>query len=479
MKTKKNAHQVLRLMGALLAMLLTSCGDDVRSNAGVTAPTITSTDPYDGAISVATNSKVVSYFSDSTDSATIEMIDSSSFTVTGENEAAVIGTVQKDYSSKSVSFKPSNPFSKGKLYTAKINTVLNGVSNDYIWRFTSSGQEDLTPSEVIATYPVDGDTVVPVNGSISALFNESLDPSTINFNSFIVTTDDNTLVDGTVSYEKKLASFKPSSNLSNNTIYKATLTTVNADLADNALISNVIWTFTAGTSLSKGPEPVNLRTARDFVILTKTGISKTGSADTLIKGDIGVSPAPRTYITGFSDTLHANTTYATSIYVEGKIYSADMTPPTPAKMTAAISDMETAYTDAAGRKIPDFTELHAGKIGGKTLSPGLYKWGTNVWIDSDVTLVGGKNDVWIFQVSGDVIQASATKVILTGGALAKNVFWQIAGGMGLSLDTTAHFEGVVLTHKAIIVKTGATVNGRLLSQTASTLDANKITEPVK
>lgn len=194
---------------------------------------------------------------------------------------------------------------------------------------------------------VDGDTAVPVNRSISALLNESLDPSTINFNSFILIADNNTLVDGKVSYEKKVASFKPSSNLSNNTIYKATLTTVNADLAEIALISNVISTFTAGTSFAKKPEPVNLRTAGDFVILIKTEISKTDSADILMKNDIGVSPAPRTYITGFSDAHHPDNTYSTSIFREGKMYSVDMTPSAPAKRNVAIKDMETAYTDAA------------------------------------------------------------------------------------------------------------------------------------
>jgi hypothetical protein len=148
-------------------------------------------------------------------------------------------------------------------------------------------------------------------------------------------------------------------------------------------------------------------------------------------------------------------------------------------MTAAISDMETAYTDAAGRALPDSTELHAGKVGGEILVPGLYKWGTDVWIDTDVTLFGGKNDVWIFQVSGDVIQANGTKVLLTGGALAKNVFWQVAGGSGVGIGTTAHFEGVVLAHKAIIVKTGATVTGRLLGQTAVTLEANPVTPPAE
>jgi hypothetical protein len=223
---------------------------------------------------------------------------------------------------------------------------------------------------------------------------------------------------------------------------------------------------------------VNLGSADEFVILAKTGVSTTGT--TAITGDVGVSPIALTSITGFNTTLDASTTYATSALVNGKIYSADMTPPTPAKMTTAISDMETAYTDAAGRA-PDYTELHAGKIGSLTLPPGTYKWSTNVWIDGDLTLdaVGDATSVWIFQISGDLIQASATSVILAGSAKSRNVFWQVDGGAGVVLDTGANFAGIVLAHKAIVVRTGAEVNGRLLGQTAVTLDANEVMQPAQ
>jgi len=143
----------------------------------------------------------------------------------------------------------------------------------------------------------------------------------------------------------------------------------------------------------------------------------------------------------------------------------------------AVLDMGLAYTDAAGRTTPDFTELHAGDLSGKTLVPGLYKWGTNVLINTDVTLSGGENDVWIFQVANNVTLASAKSVILEGGALAKNVFWQVGGGVGVALGTNSTFNGIVLAEKGITVNTGATVNGRLLSQTAVTLDQNTVTQP--
>ena len=137
--------------------------------------------------------------------------------------------------------------------------------------------------------------------------------------------------------------------------------------------------------------------------------------------------------------------------------------------------MQTAYDDAAGRVSPNYTELGAGEIGGLTLRPGLYKWGTSLLITNDVTLSGGPNDVWIFQVAGTLNQGNAARITLTGGALPKNIFWQVAGAV--SIGTTAHFEGIVLGKTMVAVKTGASVNGRLLAQTAVTLQMNAITQP--
>ena len=144
-------------------------------------------------------------------------------------------------------------------------------------------------------------------------------------------------------------------------------------------------------------------------------------------------------------------------------------------LTAAVGDMAFAYGDAAARVSPNFIELGAGEIGGLTLVPGLYKWGTGVSIAKNVTLSGGPNDVWIFQVAGTLNQASATHVTLAGGALPQNVFWQVAGAV--TIGTAAHFEGVVLAKTLIAVDTGASVNGRLLAQTAVTLQKNAVNQP--
>ena len=222
-----------------------------------------------------------------------------------------------------------------------------------------------------------------------------------------------------------------------------------------------------------GLAPVNLGTAGNFAILAKTGISTVPTSK--VTGDMGVSPIAATAMTGFSLILDSTGTFSTSSQVTGKAYAADYTSPTPSNLTTAVSNMEAAYTDAAGRPTPNFTELGSGDISGLTLVPGLYKWGTGVLISTDVILSGGPNDVWIFQIAGGITQASGARVLLAGGALPKNIFWQAAGTV--ALNTTAHMEGIVLSQTGITLATGATVNGRLLAQTAVTLDASTVTQP--
>src|SRR5207302_8066080 len=98
-----------------------------------------------------------------------------------------------------------------------------------------------------------------------------------------------------------------------------------------------------------------------------------------------------------------------------------------------------------------------------------------VTIPSDVTLTGSATDVWIFQISGDLTMSSAKNVFLSGGAKARNVFWQVAGA--IDIGTTAHFEGIILSQTAITLRTGASMNGRTLAQTAVALDQSTVTQP--
>jgi hypothetical protein len=227
-----------------------------------------------------------------------------------------------------------------------------------------------------------------------------------------------------------------------------------------------------GVPGGRGPTPVVLGAASNFVILAKTGISTVPTS--AITGNIGISPAAATFLTGFSLTLPLNSPFATSTQVTGNVYAPGYAVPTPANLTAAVGAMETAYTDAAGRSLPDHIELASGAIGGMTLPAGLYKWSSAVSIGSNVTLNGSATDVWIMQVAGGLTMASGKRVVLTGGALASNVFWQVAGVV--TVGTTAHLEGVVLSQTGITMRTGSSVNGRLYAQTAVTLASTTVVQ---
>ncbi len=218
------------------------------------------------------------------------------------------------------------------------------------------------------------------------------------------------------------------------------------------------------TLLSKA---VNLRSATDFAILSKTGI--TNVYPSVITGNVGSSP-----ITGAAILLSCPE-------VTGTIFSVNAAGPLPcavadaSRLTTAVGDMQTAYTDAAGRVNPNFLNLGAGNIGGLTLNPGLYKWSSSVTIPTDITLSGSATSVWIFQISGTLDMSSAVQMHLTGGALARNIFWQVSENV--SLGTTSHFEGTILGKTLIAMQTGASINGRLLAQTAATLQSNTIKKP--
>lgn len=220
------------------------------------------------------------------------------------------------------------------------------------------------------------------------------------------------------------------------------------------------------------PPAVDLKTAGSFVILAKSGISSVPTS--AITGNLGVSPLAASYITGFALIADATNVFATSPQVTGKVFASDYAAPTPSNLTTAVSDMELAFTDAAGRA-PNVTELGAGNIGGMTLTRGVYKWGTGLLIPTSVTLSGSATDVWIFQIAQDLTVASATNVVLSGGAVAKNVVWQVSGSV--ELGTTAHLEGVVLSQTSITLKTGASIKGRLLAQTAVAVDGSTVVAP--
>ena len=342
----------------------------------------------------------------------------------------------------------------------------------------SSDSSDATDTDgvvptVIATIPADNEVDVALNASISISFSEAMDAQTLSAMTFSVSGGDPPVpVDGMVIYADSTAVFWPSAHLPSDTSFEARVTTDAQSSFGVGLAEDYSWTFTTGTELEPGMG-VDLGEASDFVILSKAGISTVPLSS--IVGNLGVSPAAATYITGFSLTVDASNAFALSSQVTGKVYASDYGAPTPTYLTTAVGDMELAFTDANGRA-PDVTELGAGNIGGLTLEPGVYKWGTGLLIPTDITLEGSGTDVWIFQIAGDLTMESGANVLMSGGALPENVFWSVSGFV--DVGTTAHVEGNILAMTSVTLRTGASIQGRLLAQSAVDIDNSTVVEPM-
>jgi len=205
----------------------------------------------------------------------------------------------------------------------------------------------------------------------------------------------------------------------------------------------------AATSLTMGA-------AAPYAVLAGSTITNTGSS--VITGSIGLSPG--TSITGFPP---------------GTVTGS--TDPANANSLAAMNASTAAYLVAAGET--PFQTVAAGTLGGGApLVPGVYQSASSLSLTGPLTLDAGgdANAVFIFQSGSTLKTASGSSIVLTGGAQACNVFWQV--GSSATLGTTTAFQGTILAQTSITLNTGATVNGRVQAQTgAVTLNGNTVTVP--
>ena len=375
-----------------------------------------------------------------------------------------------------VTFAPTSPLAASTTYTAALGTSIKDQSGQalaapFSWSFTTAAANAVLPS-ITSTNPGDNADGVALNAPVTANFSKAMDTTTITDSTFTLKQGAATVAGNVVNGPGHSARFTPSSPLTASTLYTASLTTGVKDFQGDPLAAPYTWTFTTGAASAMGPAAVNLGTAGNYAILAKTGISSVPNS--IVTGDIGLSPAAATFITGFSLTAFSTNVYSTSPQIVGQAFAANFAVPTPTNLTTAVGDMQTAYVDAAGRSNPDFLNKGAGNIGGLTLAPGLYYWTSSVTIPTGVTINGGANDVWIFQTTGDLVQSSATIITLSGGAQAKNIFWQVAGQV--TVGTGAHFEGTVLCKTQVTLQTGATMNGRILAQTLVALQKATVTQ---
>lgn len=438
-----------------------------------------------GCVNISSN--IIATFSEAMNASTI-ISPATTFTLLNVSGGTfVLGTVT--YTGVTATFNPTADLSPLTTYNATVTTGVkdlagNALESDYVWSFTTCA-DDVRPT-VISTFPNASSGCVANTSNITANFSEAMNLSTIisPANNFTLRNEsDDSSVPGGVSLTPDgiMATFTPDADLTPGITYNATITTGVQDLAGNNMSANYSWSFSVCI------EPVNLGGASGFVILATTAITDTESHSCDITGNIGLSPTTGAAIGVRCPEMTGNiyTIDALSAYAGGPGGSADNTCVMPGPGTNktivdnAILDMGIAYTSAAGRA-PTSTELGGGNIGGMTLAPGVYKWSTDVNINTDVTLSGSASDVWIFQISGNLNVASkgtiplGVHVLLSGGAVASNVFWQVGGGTGATLGTYSTFSGTILSAKQIIIQTGAVLNGRAWAQTQVTLDANTI-----
>ncbi len=417
-----------------------------------TLPRVTSTSPVADATDVAVNRDISVTFSEAMDPSTVTV---ASFGLS-QGTTPVSGLVT--YAGLTAVFNPGSDFAPDTAYTVMVTTGArdlagNALQANFGWGFRTGQAPDTTAPTVTSTSPAAG-SVTALSSNILGTFSEAMDAATITVSSFVVA-QGTSPVSGLVSYAGLTATFDPASDLAADATYTATLTTEARDLAGNALQGNYVWSFTTGSSAC-GQLPVNLGSASGFAVVAGSTVTNTGG--TIVTGDVGLSPGSD--VVGFPPgsivgTLHVSDTAA----------------------AGAISDLTIAYNDAAGRTLCPVSV--SGNLGGMTLAPGLYKSTSGLEITSgDLTLdaQGNPNAVFIFQMASTLATSPGLKVILAGGAQAKNIFWQV--GTSATLEVNSTMVGTIMADQSISLATGAILEGRALARIgAVTLDANTVTKP--
>jgi len=471
-------------------------------------PIINTTSPFSNETGVLLNKTITATFSMPMDQSTIN---ATNFTL--KNGATDVTGVVSGLGN-SASFVPTVALSPNTVYTAKIsmlvkNTDGSALAKDSTWTFTTvnlytlnitalNGTVAKSPNQVsynggtnvvLTPTPATGYTFSSWSGDVTG----SKNPLTVLMNSSknitaIFTSNANnfslniTAVNGSVLKTPDQLTYANGANVALTPVPNAgyTFTSWSGDASGNTVpltvnmnsIKNITANFTAPAGT--GPGLVNLGSAADFTILSKSEITNTGV--TSITGNIGVSPSAATFITGFGLIMNTDGQSSHTPIVSGNVYASDYATPTPAKLTTAVNDMQTAFTTANGMTTTVIVGLGAGDVSGMTLAPGLYKWSTGLLItNAGVTLSGGPNDTWVFQIAQGLTVANTAIIHLTGGAQAKNIFWITA--KDAVIGSTVDFSGNILSQTLISLNTGAKVTGRLLAQTAVTLNASTVVLP--
>lgn len=510
----KNIEANFRLtpwvMATALSVTLAACGGGGQdtilgtgdiANVLVAPPTVTVVSPLRGALNVAPNTTLITAaFSEPMDATTIN---NSSFTlVCPQTLAASGGTVTYLPATKVATLSVPATLLAGTCTATvtsavKDSTGVNMVSN-YPWQFTVGDTNDNTAPTVAPVTPANNATNVPTNTLVKALFNEGMNPLTINTDSFTLSSDGGP-VSGTVTLGplNKNATFTPNANLAVGTLYTAKITTASKDLAGNPMASEVTWNFTTADVDTVGTG-IDLDTAAPFGTFGGTAGMTNMGIQTVVNGDIGTIATGTSMVTGFHDAFNSYTETPSNIgLVTRQIYTctnsslgtnvAGPSAPDCAVATQARLDAETAYLALKG--MPAGSDPGAGNLANLTLSPGTYtsESGSFMIQGGDLTLSGDANATWVFQMAttltvGGPGAAAPQSIILAGGALAKNVFWQVGSAATINAAGGGTMVGTIIAQDGVTFSTDGnnapelivTLNGRALSLGASVTMVNTV-----
>ncbi len=449
MKTKTTS----RILSLVSIVLFSGCMKDATDQTIGSFPEITATTPSNNSTDVTLNQQINVTFNKEMDASTFT---ATTFNLTGSE--AVSGTIS--YTGNTASFDPTTNLSPMTTYTVLVSGLVKDLSgtpltSTRVWTFTTGAT--IAPS-VSATSPVNFAIDVALNKVLTATFSEAMDANTISVTNFTLTDGTNPIA-GVVSYEGTTASFKPSESLVAFKTYTATIKNGAKNTEGYPLARDYSWTF--NTNKQSAGKVVNLGTAIRFGIIAGVGISNNGGFSEIRNLDIGISPGVRSSITGFPPAILTN----------GAIYASDdIAPPgISAMLIQAKQDLTDAYLFAEGATSPAPATV-AGDQGGKTLAPGIYKSTSTLLIQSgDLTLdaQGNPDAVWIFQIASDftTIGGAGGNVILSGGAQAKNVYWQT--GSSATIGDYTMFKGNILALTSITLNSHATAEGRMLARNGS------------
>lgn len=420
-------------------------------------------------------------------------INTSSMKVSCPSGTPIAGTVTVTYDSvnRLAVLTHATPFPvsttcEATITTAAKNTAGLGLTADYVWSFTTGTGGDTTAPTVTGISPLAAATQVCLSKDVLVTFSEPMDATTINSTTFTVTNNTTSaLVPGLVTYDaaSNAATFAVTNppGFDPSTTFSRVITTGAKDLAGNPIASNNTATFTTGTQICTPSAAVNLRSIATYGGFGGGAGATNQGVNTIVTGDLGTTAAC-TLFTGFHTTTDVYTETGSNIgLVTGSVFCGPPAPGTVASLaiaTQAATDANLAYA-ALAAQTPSISQTD--QLGGLTLPPGIYKSTAQFLVTTgNLTLDAGgdANAVWVFQVPSQLtvgLSATPRSVLLTNGALAKNVYWQV--GSSARIEDGSTMVGTIIAQTGITISTAGqalqtTLTGRAIGIAASVTMVN-------